>query len=120
MLKNADQFLDTVAQLELASVLLTRSFEIELEAKKSGKTWDIFLIREGICIEVKNLHMDAVLLDQALTGNAEPESACALVVPAGAHTHKRPKATVQIQSPAPSPRDVIDCETVVEEDNQHV
>jgi hypothetical protein len=71
MLKNPDQFLDTIAQVEVASVLLRKGFEIELEAKKSGKTPDIFLIREGICIEIKNLHIDAVLLEQALTGNAE-------------------------------------------------
>lgn len=71
MLKNPDQFLDTIAQVEVASVLLTKGFEIELEANKSGKTPDIFLIREGICIEIKNLHIDPILLEQALTGNAE-------------------------------------------------
>jgi hypothetical protein len=71
MLKNPDQFLDTIAQVEVASVLLTKGFQMELEAKRSGKTPDIFLIREGICIEVKNLRIDAVLLKQALTGNAE-------------------------------------------------
>jgi hypothetical protein len=72
MLKNPVQFLDTIAQVEVASILLTKGFEIELEARKSGKTPDIFLIREGVCIEVKNLHMDAVLQEQALSGEAEP------------------------------------------------
>jgi hypothetical protein len=71
MLKNSDQFFDPITQAEVASVLLTKGFEIELEANKSGKTPDIFLIREGICIEIKNLHTDAVLLEQALTGNVE-------------------------------------------------
>jgi hypothetical protein len=70
-LKNSDQFLDTIAQVEIASVLITKGFEIELEAKKSGKTPDIFLIREGICVEVKNLHIDAALLEQTLTESAE-------------------------------------------------
>lgn len=72
MLKNPVQFLDTIAQVEVASILLTKGFEIELEARKSGKTPDIFLIREGVCIEVKNLHMDAVLQIQASSGEAEP------------------------------------------------
>ena len=71
MLKNSDQFLDTITQAEVASVLLTIGFEIELKANKSGKTPDFFLIREGICFEIKNLHTDAVLLEQALTGEAE-------------------------------------------------
>lgn len=70
MLKNPDQFLDTMAQVEVASYLLTKGFEIELEARKSDKITDISLIREGVCIEVKNLHMDAILLEQAVTGNA--------------------------------------------------
>jgi hypothetical protein len=70
MLKIPDQFLDTIAQIEVASVLTTKGFQIELEAKKSGKIPDIFLIREGICFEVKNLHIDVVLLNQALSGNA--------------------------------------------------
>jgi len=72
MLKNSDQFLDTIAQIEIASVLLTRGFEVELEAEKSGRTPDIFLVREGVCVEVKNLHMDTVLLEQALSGDAKP------------------------------------------------
>ena len=72
MLKNPVQFLDTIAQVEVASILLTKGFEIELEARKSGKTPDIFLIREGVCIEVKNLHMDAVLQEQASSGEVEP------------------------------------------------
>ena len=71
MLKNPDQFLDTIAQLEAASHLLTKGFEIELEARKLDKITDIFLVREGVCIEVKNLHVDAMLLEQALTGNAK-------------------------------------------------
>jgi hypothetical protein len=71
MLKNSDQFLDTMAQVEVASILLTKGFGIELEARKSGKTPDIFLIREGVCIEIKNLHMDALLLEQAISGKAE-------------------------------------------------
>jgi hypothetical protein len=72
LLKNPVQFLDAIAQVEVASILLTKAFEIELEASKSGKTPDVFLIREGVCIEVKNLHMDAVLQEQALSGEAEP------------------------------------------------
>lgn len=51
MLKNPVQFLDTIAQVEVASILLTKGFEIELEARKSGKTPDIFLIREGVCMK---------------------------------------------------------------------
>jgi hypothetical protein len=64
MLKNPNQFLDTIAQIEVAFVLLTKGFEIELEAKKSGKTPDIFF-------SLKNLHIDAVLLNQALSGTAQ-------------------------------------------------
>lgn len=72
MLKSPDHFLDTIGQVEITSALLAKGFEIELEAKKSGKTSDIFLTREGVCIEVKNLHMDTVLEEQALSGDAEP------------------------------------------------
>jgi len=72
MLKNPAQFLDTIAQVEIASILLTKGFEIELEARKSGRTPDIFLIREGVCIEVKNLHMNAALQEQASSREAEP------------------------------------------------
>jgi len=71
MLRNPDQFLDTMAQVEVASILSTKGFHIELESKKSGKTPDIYMIREAVCIEVKNLHMDAVLLEQAVTGKAK-------------------------------------------------
>jgi hypothetical protein len=72
MLKNPDQFLDTIGQVEIASALVRKGFEIELEAERSGKTSDIFLTLEGVCIEVKNLHMDTVLEEQALSGDAEP------------------------------------------------
>jgi hypothetical protein len=71
MLKNPDQFLDTIAQVEVAYVLLTKGIKIELEARKSGKTPDIFLIDERVCIEVKNLHIDPVLQEQTLSGRAE-------------------------------------------------
>jgi hypothetical protein len=72
MLKSPDQFLDTMGQVEIATALVVKGFEIELEAKKSGKTSDIFLTREGVCVEVKKLHMDAVLEEQALSRDAEP------------------------------------------------
>jgi len=71
MLKNPDQFLDTIAQVEVASVLLTKGFNIELEARKSDRTPDIFLIDEQVCIEVKNLHLDPVLQEQTLSGRDE-------------------------------------------------
>jgi tellurite resistance-related uncharacterized protein len=72
MLRNPDQFLDTVAELEIATVLMRKGFNIELEARKSGKTTDIFLTQEQVCIEVKNLHLDPMLVDQTLSGEAEP------------------------------------------------
>jgi len=71
MLKNPDQSEDTMAQVEVASALLTKGFEIDLEAEKSGKTPDILLSCEAVCIEVKNLHTAAALLEQAETGNAK-------------------------------------------------
>lgn len=68
MMKNADQFLDTIAQLEVAANLSTKGFRIELEANKGDRTTDIFLIDESVCIEVKNLHTDPRLVEQTLSG----------------------------------------------------
>jgi hypothetical protein len=70
MMKNADQFLDTLAQVEVAANLLTKGFRVELEASKAGRTPDIFLIDDGVCIEVKNLHLDPRLMEQTLSGEA--------------------------------------------------
>lgn len=70
MMKNADQFLDTLAQVEVAANLLTKMFRVELEASKAGKTPDIFLIDDGVCIEVKNLQFDPRLMEQTLSGEA--------------------------------------------------
>jgi hypothetical protein len=67
MMKIPNQFLDTMAQVEVAAVLLTKGLMLELEASKSGKTPDIFLTGEEVCIEVKNLHTDPVL-EQATSG----------------------------------------------------
>jgi hypothetical protein len=67
MMKNSNQFLDTIAQVEVSADLLKKGFIIELEASKSGKTPDIFLIHECVCIEVKNLHTDPKLMEQTLS-----------------------------------------------------
>jgi len=68
MMKNPGQFLDTIAQVKVAAELVIRGFRIELEANKSGRTPDIFLIQEAVCIEVKNLHLDPRLVEQTLSG----------------------------------------------------
>ena len=52
MMKNADQFLDTFAQVEVAANLLTKGFRVELEASKARRTPDIFLTDEGVCTEI--------------------------------------------------------------------